>query len=138
MNGYVGDRSGPYTGGYNQFKKMGAVIAPAPSNLWVMHDEREDSINDAWFAVDMGSFDPIRPTADTIVDYPASYHNGAGGMAYADGHSEIKKWIDPRTRPNLKFGQLLALGQPSPKNADIEWLQLRTSSKVTGSTRTDQ
>jgi prepilin-type N-terminal cleavage/methylation domain-containing protein/prepilin-type processing-associated H-X9-DG protein len=138
MNGYVGERSGPYTSGYNQFKKMGAVIAPSPSNLWVMHDEREDSINDAWFAVDMGSFDPIKPKSDTIVDYPASYHNGAGGMAYADGHSEIKKWLDPRTRPILRFGQLLPLGQPSPNNVDIEWLQLRTSSKEKGATRTDQ
>jgi prepilin-type N-terminal cleavage/methylation domain-containing protein/prepilin-type processing-associated H-X9-DG protein len=139
MNAYVGDRSGPYNGlPYHQFKKSSELIAPSPSNCWVMHDEREDSINDAWFAVDMASFDPIRPTADTIVDYPASYHNGAGGMSYADGHSEIKKWLDPRTRPVLKFGQLLPLGQPSPKNVDVEWLQIRTSSKLTGATRMDQ
>jgi prepilin-type N-terminal cleavage/methylation domain-containing protein len=138
MNGYLGDRSGPYTGGYNQFKKMSELIVPSPASTWVMHDEREDSINDAWFAVDMGSFDPFRPAADTIVDYPASYHNMAGGMSYADGHAEIRKWLDPRTAPVLKFGQLLALGQPSPNNKDIEWLQLRTSSKVRGGTRTDQ
>ena len=139
MNAYVGDRSGPYGSlPYHQFKKMAELTAPSPSMCWVMHDEREDSINDAWFAVDMGSFDPFKPTADTIVDYPASYHNGAGGMGYADGHAEIKKWIDPRTRPVLKFGQLLPLGIASPNNKDVEWLQLRTSSKLSGVTRTDQ
>jgi len=26
---------------------------------------------------------------------PASYHNGACGFTFADGHSEIKKWLDP-------------------------------------------
>ena len=30
-------------------------------------------------------------------DLPASYHNGAGGLSFADGHQEIKRWLDPRT-----------------------------------------
>jgi prepilin-type processing-associated H-X9-DG protein len=29
-----------------------------------------------------------------IVDVPATYHNGACGFAFADGHSEIHKWVD--------------------------------------------
>jgi prepilin-type N-terminal cleavage/methylation domain-containing protein/prepilin-type processing-associated H-X9-DG protein len=138
MNGYVGDRGGPYTSGYHQFKKMSELIVPSPSSTWVFHDEREDSINDGWFAVDMGSFDPMRPTADTIVDYPAGYHNKAGGMSYADGHSEVKKWLDARTVPVLKPGQALALGVASPNNKDVEYLQLHTSSKILGATRGDQ
>ncbi len=133
MNGYLGERSGPYTGGYTQFKKL-ADIQKA-SGTWVFLDEREDSINDGWFAVNMDGYDPIRPTAYTIVDFPASYHNGAGGFAFADGHSEIRKWLDPRTRPVLKFGQSLSLGQASPNNPDVAWLQERTSVKVTGATR---
>jgi hypothetical protein len=104
MNGYLGVGSGPYNAGYRQFNKLGELITPSPSMTWVFHDEREDSINDGWFAVDMGSFDPFKPSADTIVDYPASYHNMAGGMAYADGHSEIRKWLDTRTAPVIKPG----------------------------------
>ena len=38
---------------------------------------------------------PYQPQAWKIVDYPASYHNGAGGLSFADGHSEIRKWVDP-------------------------------------------
>jgi prepilin-type N-terminal cleavage/methylation domain-containing protein len=138
MNGYVGNplSSGrPYTAGYWNFKTFGDLMAPSPSKCWLFLDEREDSINDGWLAIDMGSFDPQRPTADTIVDYPASYHNRAAGLSFADGHSEIRKWVDPRTTPILKSGQLLPLGVASPNNRDVEWLQERTSSKVRGATR---
>ena len=138
MNWYLGQGSSAYTSGYRVFQKASDLITPSPASTWVVHDEREDSINDADFAVDMTSFDPIRPAGDIIVDYPASYHNMAGGMSYADGHSEIKKWLDPRTAPVLKPGQALALGVASPNNRDVEYLQLRTSSKVAGSTRGDQ
>jgi prepilin-type N-terminal cleavage/methylation domain-containing protein/prepilin-type processing-associated H-X9-DG protein len=135
MNAYLGDRGGPYTGGYNQFKKYSAITAPSPSKCWVFVDEREDSINDGWFAVDMSSFDPYRPAAHIVVDYPASYHNRACGYSFADGHSEIKKWTDVRTTPTLRHGQLLSLGQPSPNNKDVDWMQERSSSKVSGATR---
>ncbi len=133
MNGYVGDRSGPYTGGYKQYTKANDIASPAKT--WVTLDEREDSINDGWFAVDMSSYDPERPTARIIVDYPASYHNRAGGLSFADGHSEIRKWVDGRTTPILKPGQPLPLGQPSPNNKDVDWLQDRSSVKLVNPTR---
>ncbi len=133
MNGYLGERSGPYTGGYTQFKKLSDITKA--SQTWCFLDEREDSINDGWYAVDMGGYDPQKPASYTIVDYPASYHNGAGGFAFVDGHAEIRKWIDPRTRPVLKFGVLLPLGQPSPNNKDVDWLQDHTSVKLGGGTR---
>jgi prepilin-type N-terminal cleavage/methylation domain-containing protein/prepilin-type processing-associated H-X9-DG protein len=138
MNGYVGNPlndTRPYTSGYWNFKKFSDMNAPSPAMCWLFLDEREDSINDGWLAVDMGSFDPARPAAATIVDYPASYHNRAAGLSFADGHSEIRKWVDPRTTPVLKFGQLLPLGIASPNNLDVEWLQTRTSSKIRGATR---
>jgi len=135
MNAYLGDRSGPYTAGYQQFKKYSQITRPAPSNCWVFLDEREDGINDGWFAVDMAAYDPANEAAYLIVDFPASYHNGAGGLSFADGHSEIRKWVDPRTRPNLRPGQALPLGQSSPKNKDVDWLQSRSSSKLINPTR---
>jgi prepilin-type N-terminal cleavage/methylation domain-containing protein/prepilin-type processing-associated H-X9-DG protein len=135
MNSYLGDRGGPFSSGYRQFKKYSEITAPSPSKCWVFVDEREDSINDGWFAVSMDSYDPKRPTAYAIVDYPASYHNKACGFAFADGHAEIKKWRDPRTSPPLRLGALLSLNQPSPNNPDVEWLQERSSSKVNNPTR---
>ena len=93
---------------------------------WLFLDEREDSINDAEMVVGMDGF-PDQPQAWKIVDYPASYHNGAGGLSFADGHSEIRKWMDPRTTPVLKRGQELQLNQPSPNNQDAFWLMERST-----------
>jgi prepilin-type N-terminal cleavage/methylation domain-containing protein/prepilin-type processing-associated H-X9-DG protein len=135
MNSYLGKRGGPYTAGYWQFEKYSELTGPSPSKCWVFIDEREDGINDGWFAVNMDGYDPRTPASWIMVDYPASYHNGAGGLAFADGHSEIKKWVDGRTTPSLRPGQLLPLGQPSPNNPDVEWLQERSSSKIVNPTR---
>jgi len=135
MNAYLGDRGGPFSGGYWQFRKYSHIANPAPSKTWVFVDEREYSINDGWFAVDMDSYDPLRSSGHRIVDCPASYHNMAAGFAFADGHAEIKKWVDIRTAPRLRKGQPLALGVSSPNNKDVDWMQERTSSKMVNSTR---
>ncbi len=135
MNAYLGQRSGPYTSGYIQFEKYSQILTPSPAKCWVFRDEREDSINDGWFAVDMTGYDPNQPASLILVDYPASYHNRAGGEAYADGHSEIRKWVDGRTTPTLKVGQLLPLGQPSPNNKDVMHLQETSTSKINNPTR---
>jgi prepilin-type N-terminal cleavage/methylation domain-containing protein/prepilin-type processing-associated H-X9-DG protein len=135
MNGYLGERAAPYSAGYRQFKKITDLTTPAPSKTWVFLDEREDSINDGWFAVNMDGYDPLNPKSYQIVDYPASYHNRAGGFSFADGHAEIRKWLDGRTTPVLKKGQAIPLGVSSPNNVDVGWLQDRTSSKEKGATR---
>lgn len=143
MNSYLGynpNRGGltsptPYTAGYHQFVKITELNNPPPSRCWVFWDEREDSINDGWSAVNMEGYDPLNWAAKVIVDYPASYHNGAGGLSFADGHSEIRKWVDPRTRPVLTKGQLIPLGVSSPNNPDVDWLQARSSSKIVNPTR---
>jgi len=98
-------------------------------------DEREDGINDGWFAVNMAGYDPLAPNSYTMVDFPASYHNRAAGFAFADGHAEIKKWVDSRTTPVLKKGQALSLGQAMPNSKDVAWFQERSSSKEKGATR---
>jgi prepilin-type N-terminal cleavage/methylation domain-containing protein/prepilin-type processing-associated H-X9-DG protein len=87
----------------------------SPVNMFVFLDEREDGINDGWFASDPD-------TRYQIIDYPASYHNRAAGFSFADGHSEIHKWLDGRTTPVLKTGQLLQLNVNINNDPDILWL----------------
>jgi prepilin-type N-terminal cleavage/methylation domain-containing protein/prepilin-type processing-associated H-X9-DG protein len=135
MQAYMGDRSGPYTTGYKQFKKISDITRPSPSKAAVFLDEREDGLNDGWFAIDMSGYDPLQPGSYKIADYPASYHNGAGGWSFADGHSEIRKWQDARTMPVLKRGTELSLGIASAKNPDVAWMQSHASSKESGATR---
>ena len=110
--------------GFKMYLKMSDLIVPGPTRTWVFLDEREDSINDGEFVVGMTGY-PDQPQQWKIVDYPASYHNGAGGLSFADGHSEIRKWQDPRTMPK----KVIQLNQPSPKNPDAYWLMDRTTRK---------
>ena len=119
INNWMG--GGVYCGQseYRLFRKVDEITRPAPALAWVTITEREDSINDAWWAVDM---------LNNFVDLPASYHNGAGNLMFADGHSELKRWLDPRTTPALERGQPIPLNQPSPNNADLDWIRPRTTS----------
>ena len=109
---------------YRRYLKEGDFSAPAPSMLWVFIDEHPDSINNSDMAV---KCDTIGANAQ-FIDYPASYHNGAGGLSFADGHAEIRKWLDPRTKPPILYRSGLS-GKASPNNPDIAWLQQRSSAK---------
>ena len=99
---------------------------PGPSRTLLFWDQREDSINAGNFGIDMSGY-PNQPGLTRFSqDFPASYHNGAGGLSFADGHAEIKRWRDPRTTPPLHIGSywlVQANGTPSPNNPDIAWLQ---------------
>ena len=101
------------------FRKLGQMNSPGPAMTYVLLDERQDSINDGYFVCEMDGYPNISTTK--IVDYPASYHNGAAGFAFADGHSEIHKWRDGRTIPPLSAN--LKLNIASPNNQDVFWMQ---------------
>jgi prepilin-type processing-associated H-X9-DG protein len=110
---------------YIIFRKYSDILRPPPTMAWVLLDEREDSINDGLFQTDLID----RGASARIVDYPASYHGGAAGILFADGHAEIKRWVDARTTPPMNPNGLIPLGVPSPNNPDVAWLQERSSSQ---------
>jgi prepilin-type N-terminal cleavage/methylation domain-containing protein/prepilin-type processing-associated H-X9-DG protein len=86
--------------------KLSDLTDPGPAQTFVFIDEREDSINDCVFYVGMG-----RRGSDAYwVDLPASYHNGAAGLSFADGHAEMKRWL------NLP-------------NRDVAWIQERATGR---------
>ena len=126
MNGFVGDvlninGHANLNPGWKRFLKTSDLTVPGPVNTWVILDECPDSMNDDFFAVLM------QPGAKWT-DVPASTHNGAGGFSFADGHAEIKKWLDSTTRAPVKRVN------PCPDNNlyspnDIPWLQARSSSQ---------
>ncbi|MBN8248137.1 MAG: hypothetical protein J0L84_11920 [Verrucomicrobia bacterium] len=68
------------------------------------------------------------PGAARIIDYPASYHNRAAGISFADGHTEIRKWVDPRTVVPVRFIEM-TLNVASAGNRDMIWLSERTSAR---------
>jgi prepilin-type N-terminal cleavage/methylation domain-containing protein/prepilin-type processing-associated H-X9-DG protein len=100
------------------------MVDPGPSSTLLFWDQREDSINWGNFFVEMTGF-PDNPAQTEIWDYPASYHNRAGGLSFVDGHAEIKRWLDPRTTPPVKQNStwLDTTTRTLPNNADVVWLQ---------------
>jgi prepilin-type N-terminal cleavage/methylation domain-containing protein/prepilin-type processing-associated H-X9-DG protein len=97
------------------FRKQDNITRP--SETWVIIDENPASINDGWFVVD--------PANANYVDVPATYHNNAGGMSYADGHSEIKRWRDPNLLIRARAVIGAAPGRPSVN--DLDWLKSRST-----------
>ena len=91
----AGGKSWGYNGFYRQYLKQANVVNPATT--WVTLDEQADSINDAFFTV------PHNPDPSAWGDVPASYHNGACGFSFADGHAEIHKWKSGSSYGPVKY-----------------------------------
>ncbi|MGH7943285.1 MAG: prepilin-type N-terminal cleavage/methylation domain-containing protein [Limisphaerales bacterium] len=75
--------------GFRQFMTGASIVHP--SELFVIVDEHPDSINDGFLQSDPHT-EISQWSAGAWNDLPASYHNGACGIAFADGHSEIHMW----------------------------------------------
>jgi len=118
---------------YRTFNKESDLVDPGPSMTWILIDEHPGSINDAAFAVQIQH--PNTMSQARIIDFPASYHNGAAGFSFADGHSEIRKWRDNRTIEAPNYGQTIPLNVASPNNQDVLWMSERTSALKPGKTR---
>ncbi len=131
MNCYVGpyDPAGEaatFDSGYRKFLKSSNI--PRPSDIFVTLDEHPDSINDGYFQpfFSLGGY-----TTDSWHDLPASYHDGAAGFSFADGHSEIHKWKSRSCtiKPVTFTKYYPTSGISSDPNAliDASWLVQRAS-----------
>lgn len=123
MNGWVGsdtrDWSQPASPPLFKLNfKLSDMVRPGPSGTWVFGDERENSIQDGWFAVDMLDQGPNA----TWIDLPADRHNRGAVLSFADGHAECRIWRDART-----LSASLTPNTASPNNPDIAWLQQHTT-----------
>jgi prepilin-type processing-associated H-X9-DG protein len=100
-----------------QFLKQSQV--PSPSKTWLTIDEHPDSINDGYFL--------NNPDASNWQDVPASYHNGACGFSFADGHAEIRRWLSGTSKyPAVKFGSPVVRSFDAQGRVDFQWYRERT------------
>ncbi len=118
----VGDGNatdGPWDTIYKHYTKASQFLYPGAAQTWVFLDEHPDSINDAGF---------FNPRNAGWVDMPATYHNGACGFSFADGHSEIHKWRQSLTKPRARAvlftngADMPGILAPAAGDADIHWL----------------
>jgi prepilin-type processing-associated H-X9-DG protein len=108
-------------GTYFTFHRLGEIIRPSPAQAFVFLDENPQTLDDGYFLV-------VFATQSWGND-PGIYHNGACGFSFADGHSEIHKWLDAVT---LQAVDEPTTSQPAPR--DVPWTQLRASAAVNPAT----
>lgn len=129
MNGFMGNGGSESTfAGWKQCLK--ATDIQRPATMFVFADEHANSIDDGFFINNPNQ-------TNSWTDLPASNHGkGAAGFGFADGHSEIHKWVDPSTlqrtkksgpKPNVKLTK-------SDRGADLAWLLNAAASRLNLST----
>jgi prepilin-type N-terminal cleavage/methylation domain-containing protein/prepilin-type processing-associated H-X9-DG protein len=113
--------------------KASDLLVPGPAMTWVTVDEHPDSINDCVFQFNGGH----PPSNFEWRDLPGSTHAGSCGFSFADGHSEIHKWlsmslngslIKPTVVPVHKVFKWYAPSSgnyPIPQNGDYQWMNDR-------------
>jgi prepilin-type N-terminal cleavage/methylation domain-containing protein/prepilin-type processing-associated H-X9-DG protein len=110
------------TPGFKVFKKLTDMNPPmGPTEVFVMIDEREDSIDDGYFAVDMTT-----PRQAVLVNVPGNYHGNSAGISFADGHAEVHHWFSGM--PAMIAGKRIAgttqvASDKNLLNFDMPWLQ---------------
>ena len=117
MNGWMNSfQTGNLDSTGTRFLKMSNIQRPV--DIWVLLDENPATINDGFFLT--------RLTDANWTDVPATYHNNANGISFADGHAEIKKWRDPAILGNKVTTTGVA---PQDGGTDWRWLQERSTYK---------
>jgi prepilin-type N-terminal cleavage/methylation domain-containing protein/prepilin-type processing-associated H-X9-DG protein len=104
------------------YGKLGDMTRPGPAMTFMLVDEDPQSINDGGFA----TVGPSTPQNYRMIDWPATFHNNACGFAFADGHSEVHRWKDPRTK--VRAGNVSPTSQAN--NKDILWMAEHASALV--------
>ena len=97
------------------YNKTLQINRPPPASAFVFIDESEYTIDDGYFAVLVN--------ADTWQNFPGARHGGSCGLSFADGHSELKRWVEGSTAllkdPN---GFVAAPKHGTQRNYDLQWL----------------
>jgi prepilin-type N-terminal cleavage/methylation domain-containing protein len=116
MNSQMGAIDGipNYNTGWRVYNKMGDLSNPAPVKAFIFCDETMFSLNDGY--LQMGLISPEYP------DVPANYHGGNNCFGFADGHSELHKWLGrvlPFTPYKIGVTEQNPEGSPPPFGGGI-------------------
>ncbi len=74
---------------YKNYRKYGDINSPSPSKALVFIDESTKTLEDTYFAIQVDN--------KVWQNDPSARHNKGANLTFADGHSEIYKWLEPKT-----------------------------------------
>lgn len=118
MNGWIGSTYmntgyNPQEMNYQTFVRESQTGVMGASSLWVMADEYETSIDDAWFLVTMDNSKPF-------ASFPATRHARGYNLSFADGHAERYALLDSTTQ-----------SPASPASTtNTDWIRLKQASTI--------
>ena len=107
------------------------TINPGPSDMIIFIEENMCSLHDGYLQVDndftatVGSY----TGQASFPDVPGSYHKWSCGMSFADGHSEIHKWLNSALKIPVVYGYYnggnIMSGNPTGPTA-MDWYWFTT------------
>ncbi len=134
MNAMVGNAGDVSANGFNinnpgyiQFFKITQI--PQASEIFVFLDEHPDTIDDGYFLnksteyANSSSYGDSGYNQAEWLDLPATYHNNATAFSFADGHSELHRWLVPSTiypvQPDVPY---LPIDIAANQRTDFNWI----------------
>jgi prepilin-type N-terminal cleavage/methylation domain-containing protein/prepilin-type processing-associated H-X9-DG protein len=127
MGGSVTDQGGISSRKYLSANKLVDLVIPGPALCTVTLDQQGDSIDDATFAFNAG----YAQGQEQWREMPGSYHGGTCCFSFADGHSEIHKWLETGGNNKTIYPVTMITGNQPWKNRNIlvsrdyEWMDDR-------------
>ena len=129
MNGFVGSPVGDNldTTGYTVFRKT--TDFRQPSEIFVFLHEHANTLDDGWYIFCDNNNPAERSDWENL---PTSAHGNAGSFSFADGHSDIHRWLVGSTSPpenylgtgSVSDGWKVGNGNPT---TDIDWVANHSS-----------
>jgi len=104
---------------FRVFLKDTDLAAGMPSAIWVLVDEHVATLNDGWFLVTMNDSQPF-------ANLPATRHQNAYGLNFADGHAETYRLRSAVT--HIPERQAEAFTEPSSPEISVtnpDWIKLK-------------
>jgi prepilin-type N-terminal cleavage/methylation domain-containing protein/prepilin-type processing-associated H-X9-DG protein len=124
LEGGVNFGPGLDDGQWRAFHKLSDMTASGPTGLIVFSDQREDENSFPNLFIDMTGYPDHPERTQFTGDLVPFYHAGGTSYSFADGHSELKHWTDPRTMvPVLRNTLQPNLVYVFPNDRDIVWLR---------------
>jgi prepilin-type N-terminal cleavage/methylation domain-containing protein len=99
---------------YRTFVRDSELNTATPANLFVIADEHEVTIDDAFFFISMND-------TDIFINYPATRHDRGYALTFADAHVEHYKIRDPGSKGPVGMFY-------NPTNSD--WVRLKAVTTV--------
>jgi len=87
-------------------RKGSDIRDPYPSGALVFLDESSTTLEDGYFAIQVDN--------RIWQNCPADRHNRAANFSFADGHSELYRWLEPKTGK-------MSWNEPAQKPADRDF-----------------